>query len=58
MANEAVDQISDPTPLFFLSVASKGLNVLCKWFRINTCGHFLYVLILKGLTMHQNCASV
>jgi hypothetical protein len=28
-----------PLPLFFVSVASKGLSVFSKWFRINTCGH-------------------
>src|SRR5229473_5630048 len=30
----------DPPPLFFVSVASKGFRVSCKWFRINTCGQF------------------
>src|SRR5260370_40181007 len=27
-----------PLPLFFISVASKGLRVFSKWFRINTYG--------------------
>src|SRR5229473_5014047 len=26
-----------PLPLFFISVASKGLRDFSKWFRINTC---------------------
>ncbi len=29
-----------PSPMFFVSVASKGLRTSRKWFRINTCGHF------------------
>src|SRR6266851_7735725 len=32
--------ITCPSPWFFVSVASKGLSCLRKWFRINTCGHF------------------
>src|SRR5579859_2409976 len=36
-------------PGFFVSVHSKGLNASRKSCRMNTCGDFLEVLIIKGL---------
>ena len=38
-----------PPPPFFVNADSKGFNVHRKPFRMNTCGHFLEVFILKGL---------
>ncbi len=38
-----------PSPRFFVSVASKGFRVFCKWFRINTYGWFPKCCFLKEL---------
>jgi len=38
-----------PPPPFSVSADSKGLSVSCKSFKMNTCGNFLEVFILKGL---------
>ena len=43
-----------PLPPFFVSADSKGLNISCKWFRMNTCGDFVEVFILKGLWGQKN----
>ncbi len=42
------------TPPFFVRVDSKGLNTFRKLFRMNTCGNFLGVFILKGLRGQKN----
>jgi len=43
-----------PSPLFFVSVDFKGFDVSSKSFRINTCGDFSEVFILKGLRGQKN----
>ena len=43
-----------PLPLFFVSVDFKGFDVFSKSFRINTCGDFSEVFILKGLRGQKN----
>ena len=43
-----------PLPPFTVSTDSKGLSVICKPFKMNTCESFLEVLILKGLRGQKN----
>jgi len=46
-----------PTPLSFLSVASKGLKVYVSGLESTLAGLSIRV-DSKGLTLHQNCATV
>ena len=43
-----------PPPPFFVSADSKGLNIFRKPFKMNTCGNFLEVFILKELRGRKN----
>jgi hypothetical protein len=41
-------------PPFLVNAYSKGLSILHKSFRMNICGSFLEMLILKGLRGQKN----
>ena len=46
--------VTSPLPPFFVNADSKGLKASRKPFRMNTCGGFMEVFILKGLRGKKN----